>query len=71
MKQENTIIYTIKRDNGNLGWVYESPDGKVHQSTNKRVMGGNIVSWALKGLPDNMELVLTFRQLPDNKLEDK
>jgi hypothetical protein len=71
MKQNKKQVYTIKRDNFNLGYLYESPTGKVRQSTNKRVMGGNIVSEALRGLPDNMELVMTFKQLPDNKITEE
>jgi hypothetical protein len=53
-------VYSIMVDNGTLGYVYECPDGKIRHTTNKRVLGGNIVSWALKDMPVNVKLTLTF-----------
>jgi hypothetical protein len=71
MKQSKKQVYYIKKNNGNLGWVYEC-GGKIRQATNKRIMGGNIVGEALKGQPDNVKLTLIFEILPDNKdMEDK
>lgn len=60
-------VYYIKHDNGDLGWLYTSPNGKIRHTSNRRKLGGNIIQEALRGQPDNIKVTILIEVLPDNK----